>query len=341
MCCIVCKALASPDLQLQYCAACKSALYCSKACQKKDWKQHKQICKLLNVGHGDMQVRTPMHMNQSIALKEQSDKEERKLVDHDDMRFFKLFQESTEDGSRAAALKMRKIAELQIKIYHNLLLFLSLRLLVWSATEMLPWPNSPLLVLLQFVDPNMLTGDDDVPLQEGQTRLTPLHLLVDLSDPCHFITHKNQLILARQLIEHGANVNAVSIPHGRTPLHHACYWGNVTNLDFVELLLAEGADPNVRDQRGLTPLMLTVPLAPGAAKFLLSWPTTDANITARSGASFLAKVREAITEISNKDASPCNNTDKVVHQLLLRQWREIEGMLVERGAHDTGITAFE
>jgi hypothetical protein len=164
-----------------------------------------------------MQVRTSIHMNRSVALKEQCNREERRLVDKQDGRFFKLFQESTEDGSRAAALKMRKIAELQNKNYQNLLLFLSLRLLVWFASEMLSWSNSPLLVLLQFVDPNMLSGDEDVPLQEGQTRLTPLHVLVELSDPSHYITHKNQLILARQLIEHGANVNAVSIPQGRRP----------------------------------------------------------------------------------------------------------------------------
>jgi ankyrin repeat protein len=114
----------------------------------------------------------------------------------------------------------------------------------------------------------------------------------------------------------------------------------VTNLDFVELLLKEGADRNAQDPSGLTPLMLTVPLAPGAAKFLLNCLTTDANITARSGASFLAKVREAIKEISKKDARP-GNPDRVQHQLLLRQWGEIEEMLVERGARDTGITAFE
>jgi ankyrin repeat protein len=46
----------------------------------------------------------------------------------------------------------------------------------------------------------------------------------------------NQLILAKQLVEHGANVNAVSTPHGKRPLHKACSSGNVTNLDFVEYL---------------------------------------------------------------------------------------------------------
>jgi hypothetical protein len=83
-------------------------------------------------------------------------------------------------------------------------------------------------------------------------------------------------------------------------MHKACHWANVTNLDFVELLLEKGADPNAEDPKGLTPLMYTMPDAPGAAKFLLNWPTTDANITGRPGQSFLARVRLTITNFSDQ-----------------------------------------
>jgi hypothetical protein len=79
--------------------------------------------------------------------------------------------------------------------------------------------------------------------------------------------------------------------------------------------------------------MWAVPFAPGAAKFLLNWPTTDANITMRFGQSFLATVRLTITDVSDKVARP-DNPEKVQYQFLLQQWREIEEMLVERGAHD-------
>jgi hypothetical protein len=135
-------------------------------------------------------------------------------------------------------------------------------------------------------------------------------------------------MLAKQLIEHGANVNAVSIPHGATPLHNACYIENVTNLDFVELLLERGANPNTQNPQGLIPLMFTTPYSSGAAKFLLSWPTTDANITTRSGTSFLAVVRSTIITTLNRIARP-NNTEKVQEEFLLKQWREIEEMLVK------------
>jgi ankyrin repeat protein len=89
-------------------------------------------------------------------------------------------------------------------------------------------------MLLQFLGPNVLSGDEDTPLQKREKR-----------DPLlHFLTHQNQLILAKLLIEHGANVNAVTRPQLETPLHKACYWSVATNIDFVELLLEKCADPN-------------------------------------------------------------------------------------------------
>jgi hypothetical protein len=264
--CIICSAVASPELLLQYCAACQFAVYCSRACQRKDLKkQHRQICKLLNVGHGDMQVRTNDHTKRSNALKEVFERGERSL-DEGMKRFFKLFQESTLEGSRAAARKMKKFAKRQTKNNQKFVLSHSLHFLIRSDSEMLSWPNSPLLVMLQIIDCNVLFGlvirDEDAPLEENETRETPLHHLADLANPSDYPTHEKQLILAKQLIEHGADVNAVSISHGMTPLYKACFVGNVTNLDFVEYLLEVGADPNIQEHLGLTPLMYTLLDAP-------------------------------------------------------------------------------
>jgi hypothetical protein len=174
--CIVCGAGASPDFQLQYCAACQSAMYCSKACQRKDWKkQHRQICKLLNVGRGDMQVRMIVHMSRSIDLKEQFERHKRSL-DEDMQRFFNLFHESTFEGSMAAALEMRTIAEPRTDHDKRFLMFHSFQFLIWSDSKTHSWPNSSLLVMLQFVDPSVLFGI-------GETRETPLHHLADLAAP--------------------------------------------------------------------------------------------------------------------------------------------------------------
>jgi hypothetical protein len=207
-------------------------------------------------------------------------------------------------------------------------------------SEMLSWPNSPLLVLLQFVDPNVLTGEEDEPLEEDEARETLLIHLADLAATSDYSTHVNQLILAKQLVEHGANVNAVSIPQGETPLHKACFSGIVTNLDLIEFLLEAGADPNAHDQDGLSPLIYTTPAAPGAAKFLMNWPTTDVNINTQSRESFMDWVRIDVKDFSDKVALP-DNSDQIQDQFVLRQWREIEEMLVEGEAADTGLTVIE
>jgi hypothetical protein len=334
--CIVCRAVASQDILLQYCDACQSAVYCSRACQRKDWKKrHRKICKFLNVGHGDMQVCTEVHEGRSIHAKKRLEREKLDL-DEDGKQFFKLFQESAFEGSQAAALEMMNIAKRHTKGYQKFLLFYSLNFLVhFSNSEMLSWPNSPLLVLLQLVDSNELAG-----MQEGEARDTWLHHLTRLVDHFDYSTHVNQLVLAKQLIERGAEVNAVSIPHDVTPLHAACYGGNVTNLDFVELLLEEGADVNAQDHLGNTPLMYATPHAPGAAKFLLNWPTTDINIINARGESILVRARGDVKFFSDKVALP-DNPERVHHKFVLRQWRKIEKMLVEMGAHDTGIAALE
>jgi hypothetical protein len=66
--CLNCKAVALKDVPTLSCGACRSAVYCCKACQKKDWKEHKKICKSLNIGEGAMQVQYPAHVKYSAKL---------------------------------------------------------------------------------------------------------------------------------------------------------------------------------------------------------------------------------------------------------------------------------
>lgn len=53
------------------------------------------------------------------------------------------------------------------------------------------------------------------------------------------------------LLDHGAEVNRATSDHGRTPLHAAASRGLI---DVARVLLARGADPSLRDDRGMTPL---------------------------------------------------------------------------------------
>jgi hypothetical protein len=56
--------------------------------------------------------------------------------------------------------------------------------------------------------------------------------------------------------------------------------------------------------------------------------------------SFLVAVRWAVKKFSDQVALP-DNPDQIQHQFLLQQWRDIEEMMVDRGARDAGITVIE
>jgi hypothetical protein len=166
----------------------------------------------------------------------------------------------------------------------------------------------------------------------------PLYHLSYEVDPKDHSFHKNQIILGQQLIRHGANATFDKLKSGQTPLHLACHSRSVTNLDFIQLLLEKGASPNVQDIYGRTPLMSTIPMAPGAAKFLLEWstpPTTDIDIhiSDRTGATLLDMVRSTIEDCSDQNALPDHPDQQVKYTFLIQQCREIETMLLERGSH--------
>jgi len=72
---------------------------------------------------------------------------------------------------------------------------------------------------------------------------TPLHLL------SKFCSHPKSIKLASTLIENGAYINHKDSKF-ETPLHRATLHGD--NIDFVKLLLVNGANPNIVNKRGRT-----------------------------------------------------------------------------------------
>ncbi|RIB23243.1 ankyrin repeat-containing domain protein [Gigaspora rosea] len=67
----------------------------------------------------------------------------------------------------------------------------------------------------------------------------------------HYATRSGKLEICRLLLEHGANVNAVTPELLSTPLHRAAI---INNSEIVHLLLSSGANPKLKDSDGHTPL---------------------------------------------------------------------------------------
>jgi ankyrin repeat protein len=116
----------------------------------------------------------------------------------------------------------------------------------------------------------------DVTVANRETGETPLHNAIAKAGRPYF------LHVIRLLVEHGADVNARTIPgkqtgafmrdvrtRGETPLHRAAAYGDV---EIIKYLLENGADPEARDAHGDSPLTwASEHLRPGNILSLLSF----------------------------------------------------------------------
>jgi hypothetical protein len=333
--CQICEQGTAEGVKLFFCNSCRSVSYCSCACQKADWKTHKNICKKLNVGDAK-QVVCSEHQDRAEIATELA---ERDVSDCGPRakRFFDLFFETLGDTDHTDTVRKMKSILLKVNRFNRqVILFRSLSILSQlTPSKILKLPTSPLKVALQCgVDASVMSCPGKN-MDDG-TGFTPLHWVAEMSDPSKEHTLKNQCILAKQLIEAGANVNARAqrLMTKITPLHCACSSKNCTNLDFIQLLLDHGANPNAQNSDGKTPLHWTAGYAPGAAKFLLTYSEkTDPDILTNDGQSFLAIARHSIEEGTFVVRHP-QNPHPEVDLFLLKQWEEVERLLVESGALD-------
>jgi hypothetical protein len=89
------------------------------------------------------------------------------------------------------------------------------------------------------------------------------------ASPLHASVAREDTSGVRSLLEAGADVRAATDEHGLSPLHIAAATGNG---EIAELLAARGADINLRDARGRTPLCIAALTDRGA---LAAWSLVE------------------------------------------------------------------
>jgi len=324
----------SKGVELMTCLQCKSVCYCSKKCQRLDWKQgHKYLCPYLNVGDAE-QVRTLHHTMFTMGKSMFSLAcEENYSLDQRQKRFFQLFWDSCKEENLKSDKKISKMAREMKRILLRVSrekrdewFFTSVITLIHDApTELLDLPTCPINILLPLIDPRSLSNCN--------VEKAVLHSVAVTGDPFDERLNQNVVVSARKLLAAGANVNKrASKESGETVLHLAC--DGVTkpvNLDLIKLLLKAGADPNAkRFDTAETPLIIAVAGCPSAAKFLLEYTgeKIDVNATTANGISALGWLRFCINHLSQ--------TKSAVWKHHLNQMEEVESLLVSRGAVEAG-----
>ncbi|MEY2781617.1 MAG: hypothetical protein RL307_1321 [Pseudomonadota bacterium] len=106
------------------------------------------------------------------------------------------------------------------------------------------------------VNETNLSGESALMLAAIQGRLDWVKLLLEHDadvnmpgwTPLHYAASKGHIEIMRELLEHHAYIDAPS-PNGTTPLMMAAHYGTPS---ATKLLLEEGADPTLKNQKDLT-----------------------------------------------------------------------------------------
>jgi len=108
--------------------------------------------------------------------------------------------------------------------------------------------------------------------------------------PLHEAVLDNQEEIVKLLLKKGADVNATTIEEGATPLHTACW---TQNESMLNLLLDAGADANKGDYRGNSPVHEAAPYSQTAILETLLKRGANPNVKNKDGFTPLALERRA------------------------------------------------
>eukprot|EP00545_Synedropsis_sp_CCMP1620_P003144 CAMPEP_0119006428 /NCGR_PEP_ID=MMETSP1176-20130426/2286_1 /TAXON_ID=265551 /ORGANISM="Synedropsis recta cf, Strain CCMP1620" /LENGTH=264 /DNA_ID=CAMNT_0006958337 /DNA_START=134 /DNA_END=928 /DNA_ORIENTATION=- len=254
------------------------------------------------------------------------------------LRVFRLFENKSNKPDEVVIREIKKTLFREVKQDRRVAMFMMLHVLLRSPKHVVEKITSPLRILLQhkIVDPNALTSPPP-PHKDAEQGSTALHCLAEAAMDLENM--ENQVLLGQQLLDAGADVNARAgkALYCHTPLHVACMSSYTTNLDFIKLLLDNGADPNAQSTLGETPLMYTMNAAPGACKFVVEYKgkgqiKPDLNIRNKKGETILSKVKKGIDGMVQFNLLIAPKDRMAATKLLVQQLEELQGILLERNA---------
>ena len=120
----------------------------------------------------------------------------------------------------------------------------------------------------------------------------------------HEATWKNNISLAKTLLERGVDPNVREDRSGETPLYHA------RSQEFIELLIAHKADVNIQNKNGLTPLQVTKSRA-------------LAEVLVNHGANVNLRDNKGRTALYNPDRSSISGQEEDIFKLILERGADI------------------
>jgi ankyrin repeat protein len=265
-----CAACKNSGLNFKVCSACKNVHYCSRDCQKSDWKRHKKECKKATRKMTTIQQKFMKAVITKIGkwnkvkdvLKEDKDKSIDLNIKY--AKGYTVLHMATHDCRVDVITQLiRKGADVNARDDTGTCPLHCIAFIPRGKRNRMEIAK---LLIKNGADVNMMDNDKfriiHSVVSQGDLQFTKLLIEngVDVNSlgrtvndtPLIIASHFAYKSVVKYLIEKGANVNAANVPHKNTALLKLARLGSV---GVAELLIKNGAKVDARNRQGWTPLL--------------------------------------------------------------------------------------